>query len=241
MIQRIILGTDESDEAEVAARWAAELANATHGDVTAIQAWMSPEAERTPEHGQELRVDADQRLRRWVGRIDSPRMAATLAIEGPPDQVLTDAARRLRAELVVIGSRPFEGVTSLGLGSLAHHLVHHLPCPLVVVPAQDMKLLGGWLVVDDDGSQASQTALRWSEALAWQLGGGVCAVRHVDHDPARLLQHVANARGGGLIVVSAREHHSLGGHLLGMTSSTLLHHPLHPVAVLPHGYTFVAA
>jgi hypothetical protein len=26
-----------------------------------------------------------------------------------------------------------------------------------------------------------------------------------------------------------------------MTPSMLLHHPVHPVAVLPHGYTFAAA
>jgi nucleotide-binding universal stress UspA family protein len=241
VIQHIIVGTDQSDEAAIAATWAGELALATQGEVTTIQAWSSSEAERTPERGQELRAAAGRRLQSWADRFDTGRASATLAIEGPPEQVLSDAARRLPCELVVIGSRPFEGLTSLGLGSLAHHLVQHLPCPLVVVPAQDRKLSGGWLVVDDDGSQASQTALRWSEALAWQIGAGVCPVRHIDHDPVQLLQHVADARGGGLIVVSARQQHSLGGHLLGLTPSMLLHHPVHPVAVLPHGYTFAAA
>jgi nucleotide-binding universal stress UspA family protein len=38
------------------------------------------------------------------------------------------------ADLVVLGSRGLGGFTGLLLGSVTHHVAHHVRCPLVVVP-----------------------------------------------------------------------------------------------------------
>jgi len=37
------------------------------------------------------------------------------------------------AQLVVVGSRGRGGFTGMLLGSTSHALIHHCPCPLVVV------------------------------------------------------------------------------------------------------------
>jgi nucleotide-binding universal stress UspA family protein len=49
--------------------------------------------------------------------------------EGPPAEVLVDAARD--ADLLVVGSRGL-GLTELLLGSVSQHCVQHAPCPVVI-------------------------------------------------------------------------------------------------------------
>ena len=51
---------------------------------------------------------------------------------GDPAAALLDAARG--AALVVVGSRGLGGFSSLLLGSVGHHVAHHAPCPVVVIP-----------------------------------------------------------------------------------------------------------
>ncbi len=64
----------------------------------------------------------------------------------------------------------------------------------------------------------------------------VCFVERQGHHPSDVLADVARERHAALIVVSAREHHALGGTLLGGVPDHLLHHPPCPVMVLPLAY-----
>jgi nucleotide-binding universal stress UspA family protein len=52
-------------------------------------------------------------------------------VEGNPAQALLDLAKG--ADLVVVGSRGHGGFTGALLGSVSQHVVHHAPCPVVVV------------------------------------------------------------------------------------------------------------
>lgn len=53
-------------------------------------------------------------------------------------------------------------------------------------------------------------------------------------DPAVSLEAIAAQYDASLLVVGAKEHHSLGGALLGAIPDELLHHPTCPIAVIPH-------
>jgi universal stress protein F len=58
--------------------------------------------------------------------------AGTLVVVGSPWQSICDTARRLRSDLVVIGSHGYSGIDRL-LGTTAAKVVNHAPCSTLVV------------------------------------------------------------------------------------------------------------
>jgi nucleotide-binding universal stress UspA family protein len=272
----LLCGTTAEAGAGREARWADEIAHLLHGELELVNAGIRRSAEESPETAHEVSEETGVVLARWATarHIDD---ATLLATEHPPDAALTDEAGANDAFAVVIGSAPYEGVTSLGLGSLAHRLAHELSCPLIVVPPGQYPLAAGTVVIGVDGSSGSEQALRWGSWLADRIGGEAVAVFAIDamyetfqprgffgraeraarrqirvltpgleliersaSEPAEALHDVAAQRDAALVVVAARDHHSLGGMLLGRVPDAMLHHPVRPVAVIPHGYEFVA-
>jgi nucleotide-binding universal stress UspA family protein len=253
--------------------WGAAVARTTTAEITVLEAFTAREAERPPAQARQIRADLAHQVEAWVNRFDVLPGLRTIAVESDPHALLRKVAGDARADLLVVGSRPFEGITSLGLGSLAHSLAHQIECPLVVVPSVERQLAGGWIIVGIDGSERSRIALRWTESLATQVRARVCAVHRVHElrplssvetwravesmhargvktvelvertgvGAAELLRSVARERGAALIVVGAKDRHSLGGHLLGAVPDALLHQPPVPVAVLPHAFALNAA
>jgi nucleotide-binding universal stress UspA family protein len=62
------------------------------------------------------------------------------AVLGHPGVEITRAAEgtdEAHAELVVLGSRGLGGIRGVLLGSVTTYAIHHLPCEILVVPAQD--------------------------------------------------------------------------------------------------------
>ncbi|MBC7974511.1 MAG: universal stress protein, partial [Myxococcales bacterium] len=53
--------------------------------------------------------------------------------QGPPAQVLTDAATRGDHDLIVVGAHGKRGFRRLLLGSVAETTVSHAPCSVLVV------------------------------------------------------------------------------------------------------------
>ncbi len=175
----VVLGTAGGQGSGRAAAWAAELARLLHGELELVQAYDRRSAEETPEVAHDLDDRAAAGLERWA----SDRHLAGVArrtMQRAPDEALAQAARDAAADLVVIGSQPEEGVTSLGLGSIAHRLAHHLDCPLIVVPPGGTPVAGGTVLVAVDGSTGSELALQWASRLGSAVGGPVVAVFSID-------------------------------------------------------------
>ncbi len=76
---------------------------------------------------------AHETLREVVERLAvSGRSVEGLVLRGRAASAIIDAARDLRADLVIIGSRGHGTIASLLLGSVSSEVVDHAPCPVLV-------------------------------------------------------------------------------------------------------------
>ena len=137
---RIVVGVDHSDGARRALEWAVAEARLRAATVEAVHVWQLPYFLSTPlgdlpiERG-DLEESAQAELDGVVDGVDasglSEPIARTVAV-GNPAGVLVEAASD--AELLVVGARGHGGFSGLLLGSVSQQVVHHAPCPVVIVP-----------------------------------------------------------------------------------------------------------
>jgi nucleotide-binding universal stress UspA family protein len=62
----------------------------------------------------------------------------TLVVEGHPAEAILETAERIRADLIVMGSRGVTAMKRLLLGSVSLKVVRHAPCSLLVVKKRGM-------------------------------------------------------------------------------------------------------
>lgn len=128
-----VVAVDSSDNALRAVAHAADQAGrmkacALH--LVHVQPWMAKEAAEMELAPRAL--DATARAR---GLLDAGGMPWRLHVAmGDPAERIIEAAVRLCATQVVIGSRGLNVVKSLLLGSVAYKVMHLSPVPVLVVP-----------------------------------------------------------------------------------------------------------
>lgn len=139
---KIVVGVDGSDASVNVLTWAFEEARLRGAELVAVHAWEPPPTipEPGPAPGFDLVAvspqvrEAGQRLVETVTKKvarDYPDVTyEAVTLEGPPVEVLVDAARD--ADLLVVGSRGRGGFAALLLGSVSQALAHHAPCPLLI-------------------------------------------------------------------------------------------------------------
>jgi nucleotide-binding universal stress UspA family protein len=137
MVNRIVVGVDGSEGALAAMRWTAAEAERWDADVVAVQAWeFTPLVVATdaPIDLEQLRTDTDAQLDRQVREIfgDREGRVERRVVEDLPANAVLEAA--VQADLVVVGSRGRGGLKGMLLGSVSQKVVHHSPCPVVVIP-----------------------------------------------------------------------------------------------------------
>lgn len=79
---------------------------------------------------------------------------------GPATAELVDAARG--SAMLVVGTRGHGRLAVWRLGSVAHSVSRHAPCPVAVVPDVGPRPARDRVVVGIDGSRGSGAALRWA-------------------------------------------------------------------------------
>jgi nucleotide-binding universal stress UspA family protein len=138
-MERIVVGVDGSENARAALHWALDEACLRNAAVDVVYAWHMPYLDGYPYgvvdvHPGEFERDARQLLDKIVGGVDStgvPAVEPILICDGAA-RALLDTAKG--ADLLVVGSRGRGGFTGLLLGSVSQQVVHHAPCPVVVIP-----------------------------------------------------------------------------------------------------------
>ncbi|MPY94597.1 MAG: hypothetical protein GEV08_16510 [Acidimicrobiia bacterium] len=178
-MERIMVGTDGSESAGAALRWAGALAGATGAQLLVAHSYLPPQAELDPGFDARCRADAEQALAGWISQA-GVASAIPVLVEGDARETLGDLASEQRADLLVLGSRGGGGFSRLGLGSVAHHVAHHVGCSIAVVPVGSELVAGAPILVGVDGSPSSAVALRWAIGAAASTKSPVTAALAYD-------------------------------------------------------------
>jgi nucleotide-binding universal stress UspA family protein len=140
----ILLATDGSPSARAATAAAIELAVATGWQIRVLTVWQTPIVAgygyapivALPELAEAEREHALGVAERAVEAAGAAGVSATVQIrEGEAASEICSVARELETRLVVVGSHGWGPVTRLLFGSVSTHVLHHAPCPVLVVRA----------------------------------------------------------------------------------------------------------
>lgn len=175
---KMLLATDGSDDAALAARAAVDIARKTGPELHVVHAWHSVPSTRFESyiHAQ-LKREGREVLAEQVERIkgDGANVAEAHLREGPAVDEILDLAKEVGADLIVIGSRGLGPVKRVVLGSVSEGVVHHATRPVLVLRG------GGWpperVVIGDDGSEAAEEAGELAAGIGRLVGARVILVR----------------------------------------------------------------
>ena len=131
---RIVVGVDDSPQAQEALAFAFEEASARAAALTAVHAWAVPDRGAADENADHVlgyhREMLAAALADWRGKYPDVSVRQRL-VYGTPARSLLSAVTEL--DLLVVGSRGRGGFAGLLLGSTSQALLHHAPCPVAVV------------------------------------------------------------------------------------------------------------
>jgi len=135
MFGRILLAVDGSEQSDMAARLAAKVAVAA-GDEVIVTHIIELLATKIGIAEMEAREDAQQLVERYAKELADAGINASTdlgrALTGHVGKMLVNAAIEHRVGLIVMGSRGRSDLTSLLLGSVAHKVLHHSHCPVLI-------------------------------------------------------------------------------------------------------------
>jgi nucleotide-binding universal stress UspA family protein len=147
---KVLLATDASEEAELAARTAADLAQKTGSELHVVHVFgIAPVGtpvylEATDLQGEALEEEAEERISEQQARevleveVEKVRSAGGTVVEahvmeGRIAPEIVGLAEEIGAGLIVMGSRGLGGIRRALMGSVSDSVVRHAHCPVMVV------------------------------------------------------------------------------------------------------------
>ena len=180
---RILLATDGSTEAELAAETASELAKRTGSELYVLHVLALPIDTQDPSSFEpEVRRRMEERTRatlgELVGGIESSggKVAGSHLGVGRPDAEIVDLAEEIGAGLIVMGSRGYGPIRQALIGSVSDSVVRHAHCPVMVVRGEPLAFPTNILLATD-GSEEVALATATAADVAERTGSDL----HVVH------------------------------------------------------------
>ena len=145
MFTSIVVGTDGSDTATTAVRYAIDLAVQLGARLQIVSAYepisnqrLQSERIEVPEDMQWMvnpREDVLQVLQDAKGDAETAGVAPveTFARQGDAADAILDVAEEQRSDLIVVGNRGMTGAKRFLLGSVPNKVSHHAPCSVLIV------------------------------------------------------------------------------------------------------------
>ncbi len=145
---RILLATDGSEEATMAARTAADIAEKTGSELHVVHARQMPlYVDESPTERTEVTESLEETLREAAQRVleaqvEQVRAAGGTVTQthvglGTPDKEIVALAETIDAGLIVMGSRGIGGLRRVLMGSVSDSVVRHAHCPVLVVRKEE--------------------------------------------------------------------------------------------------------
>ncbi len=137
---KILLATDASEEARLAATTAADVAQRTDSELHVVHVGELRPVIHPERHGyharyEELREGAQRQLEKQVEELVSTggTVARAHLRMGRPDEEIVLLGEETGADLIVMGSRGLGGIRRALVGSVSDSVVRHAHCPVLVV------------------------------------------------------------------------------------------------------------
>jgi nucleotide-binding universal stress UspA family protein len=138
----ILLATDGSEEAQLAAATAADLAEKTNSELHVLTVGPDYPLYELPEHPAEFqdvvsenRREAKEVLEQQANSIEESggTVRETYLREGRAAEEIVEVAEEIGAGLIVMGSRGHGRLRRALLGSVSDAVVRHAHCPVTIV------------------------------------------------------------------------------------------------------------
>jgi nucleotide-binding universal stress UspA family protein len=145
MFASILVGTDGSDTATTAVRYAIDLARQLGAKLQIVSAYEPVSQQRLRHESIEAPSDVqwmvnprEDVLALLDQAAEDARLAGvaevdTFARQGDAADAIIDVAEELRSDLIVVGNRGMTGAKRFLLGSVPNKVSHHAPCSVLIV------------------------------------------------------------------------------------------------------------
>ncbi len=133
---KILLATDGSEGADLAARAAIELSNRTASELHVVHVWHDvPTPHLHSFVRAQLKHEAEEILQNQLEGIEESggTIAEAHLREGRTIDEILDLSEKLDVGLLIVGSRGLGGVKRVLLGSVSEGVVHHSHRPVLVM------------------------------------------------------------------------------------------------------------
>jgi nucleotide-binding universal stress UspA family protein len=158
---RILLATDGSEEAELAALRAVDLTQRTESElhvvhVGVVPSFLSSDPGTRGYDGklyEQIEEESRELLRKlsWRVKVAGGTVAGTHLRMGAVDLEIVSLAKELGADLIVMGCRGHRGIRRAIEGSISDAVIRHAHCPVLVVRSHESAQDPEWTAVSTEG------------------------------------------------------------------------------------------
>jgi nucleotide-binding universal stress UspA family protein len=125
-VRRILVGTDRSETATRAVRWAAEMAERYEAELIVTQ---------SVRDGME-RTSVERELAAYTEEIAGPAARVLVRSGSDPARQMAEIAREQNVDVIVVGSVGMSGRKEFLLENIPNRISHMAPCTVVIVQTQ---------------------------------------------------------------------------------------------------------
>jgi nucleotide-binding universal stress UspA family protein len=145
MFATIVVGTDGSETATTAVRYAIDLARELGARLLVVSAYEPVSENRLRRESVEVPSDLQWMINpredvlalleqaREDAHAGGLEQMETFARQGDAADAILDVAEEQRADLIVVGNRGMTGAKRFLLGSVPNKVSHHAPCSVLIV------------------------------------------------------------------------------------------------------------